>query len=707
MNIIGPVPNYINDYNNKDIKLLSKDLNNTDKRVSFENWLINNFSTQSKKTTEYDWQVIKLLATQALADGSSSADDTRHEDLLIARLISQAMPLYTKGQKTATVSSLQKPTQGADVLEGLTSSTLHQNLPLTSNIVMKRMIEEAGSFDKLMTQAIKENKLNLIVFIIKQRPQEFKNFILKQNEQGETALHSVIKKSNVALSNLIIMNAPEAISIQDNQGDTPLHQAANMISDVNWIGSSLTERMFQVTPEAVKIQNNKGETPLLLVVEKHESHIAKAMIKAVPGAAGIADKKGTTPLHSAVSYGNKDLCEALIEAAPETATMLNEEAETPYSLAKMYRTDNYREIAQLIKKHFTSEDLELQKTYAKRKALGHSWDIAGISPLVNAKTNEILGSVTLTGFLPFHWFHLMKKQLEGFTKSYPDLLSPIQLNLMKQVFDLGANSTSYKYEDKVNRIKAGLPSVLNSGFFKPPHAVTLLIWGDQLIICNRGWATRRPIEVYHFDSQSIDINLLKEIDRIRNNGSDEEYKKLFYEILPNKLKFTQTDMDRKLEEACPLPLQTVGNCSFAAPIVSLFSFMALAELRGVNEDGTLGKPDAGEYQSRYGEKMQKGISTFQTWLSDLQMEILENNISPLESQKQDNELILKTLRNAYLLPLDERNSMKLDELVEKHLATLTPLQRLRTNCDLKFWEFVFRSPIPGKRPTVQGLQTLL
>jgi hypothetical protein len=144
-----------------------------------------------------------------------------------------------------------------------------------------------------------------------------------------------------------------------------------------------------------------------------------------------------------------------------------------------------------------NETLLLNKPVHSLKAMLNLWQILSeIKNDILPSTSEVLFKMIKEKAIQDpeefeQWFHLMGKDLKQFQDSYPELLTENKFNLLMHAFNFGANSNAYSTEAKLERIKKGLPTFINAGF--STHAVTLLVWNDQFIICNRGNATRRPI----------------------------------------------------------------------------------------------------------------------------------------------------------------------------------------------------------------------
>ena len=391
----------------------------------------------------------------------------------------------------------------------------------------------------------------------------------------------------------------------------------------------------------------------------------------------------------------------LVQIFPETIYKVNKDGRSALDGIKMNRPHNYKEIIDLYKNNHRHK---CNKERVKRLGLSHGWDFLGDSWLIAYETGEVFNKLRLEGHSSPQWFHILGKDLDLFKQSYPKLLNDFEAKLFKEVFDISANSKCFSLENKLTRIKKGLPIMINSGF--KSHSVTLLIWDKQIVICNRGALSRRPLEIYHFSPENFDLNDLNELLKIKLHGTYLDYKKLYFEELPKKLLFTQTELDKELEiVSASLPNQIVGNCSFISPITAFYAMKLLMEVRKIekgekfyqtaileeSEDEFFSlesSSEENELESFFSlesssDEDSASLSSkiidqktlvkikeehkvwFETWLSFTKITFLERNIRPLENKpyfKPDDLLILKTLDKAHLLPLDDLCKKKLNEL---------------------------------------------
>ena len=442
---------------------------------------------------------------------------------------------------------------------------------------------------------------------------------------------------------------------------------------------------------ALAIQSKNGNTPLDLAILTNNLKMVEFIDESAPetfkALLGTPDNDAWIPLHKALNMleVNDEMIAMLIQKGePINIYRITDRGDSVLSILKQTRPANFRPWVQKLKgsKALVSH----YQTLIARKALSHAFDISGHSLLIQSATDETFGSMKLEGHRPEEWWHLMRKNLPQFKAQFPHVLSQMQMTWLNHLFDLGANSNSYSKEIKLEKVKAGLPVILNSGY--STHAVTVLIWGNQIVICNRGGASRRPIEVYHFNPDNLDQEILSLIEKAKN-GTSKAYKDLFFRILPEKLQFSQDKLDRQMEAAFYFPEQTVGNCTFLSPVTAVFAFLLMGNLRGMDEQGHLLKEGTMLVEMIKENKI-GAMASFQIWLAHLQLGFLENNIHLINASHPDyvpdHSLIVNALREAHTLPLDAYAEKRLEDLTALYINSLDEKDAVKLKSDLIYWK---------------------
>jgi ankyrin repeat protein len=738
-------------YNYCDIDGLSKNLNDLGSRIGFEKWLIQRFSPTNALDKDFKWhsQVIALLCTKTHG-GSSPAKEK--EDLLIANLVAKSDPVKQSQQgRLATIARLVHHSSGMALNLPLISSALKDDLcmPHTHTVLLKRLLRYQ-TMDALFHQAWNDNHLPLLNVIHNHSPKEFATLVQRRVQEIQdkkcttplhlaaqsnhlaltkallaaapaialiqddihesTALHFAAEKGFAKIAELLIQAAPSSARVQNKYMSTPLHYAAlyNHLDTV--------KLLLRAAPHTALMQNQHGATALHFAAKKGFAEIAGLLVQTAPGSARLKTKNTLTPLHSAALHNHFDIVKLLLKAAPKTAyiqsgqgmtalhlaavkgfveiaqfiaekapdtlNLWDKAGDRAYTLTKMWRPENYKKITQLYHNQ-SQESKELDTVLVQRRLLGHAWEIKGQSVVIKSQTKILVHSINLEGHASPQWYQLMKKHLNMMETDA--LFNKEQSSLIKHMFDLGANPNSYSIEDQIQRIEAGLPTIISSGYSN--HAVTLLVWKDMFVICNRGGASRKPIEIFHL-GKKINVAVLEELQKVKSLGTEEDYKNLMFHKLSAGLQFSHSDLDHILEQFNLLPTQIVGNCSFISPTTAIYAFLLLSEVFGVDESGALKNKLSQKNVDELNQNAEKAVKTYQAWLSDLQMNILETNLQKSDTYELDHQLILRALRKAVLLPLSDALNAKLEKLTSNYLNSLDGSQHALVSADLSFWKHI-------------------
>lgn len=735
-------------YHNQNLNELSSNLNNIDNRIKFEEWLL---SQAQDKPNDDIWKtrVIILICTKASKDPPSTVTNKEEEDRHLAKLIThlnrhpkdvkQTFADIQKSDLPETCNALFKKivnTQTFDIQQ--TSEKSNQE---KDEVTLKNNNEDTlDSFIIEVKNAIQNNNIKDLTLIAKQNPDFFTKAITSKDYFGNTPLLVAITNNQSELVESIAQFTPEAfsaaVSISNNLGKTPLFAAVEnnnlnllkaiakanplafekfmitnqsrgeSVDKINAVHAAIENKnlealkfMAETAPETFKKamitkSHSFGLTPLAVASKQNNIEMLKFMYETAPEslkkAATLKNMNHETPLLEACNHHviNIDLLKLLIEINPEALHILDNHAHSPLSLIKAIRPENYREAVLLINHNSNLKQHHL--TLVARKALSHAWHISGKTYLTKVENNEVIAKMDLEGHHAYEWFNLMKKDFLTFKELYPALLNQNQIHLLRQVFDLGANEHLYSHEDKVNRIKEGLPVIMNTGF--KGHAVTVLIWGDQFVICNRGGESRRPVDVFHFNPEKIDVETLKMIEDCGRKGDKKTYQTLFFTTLDQKLQFSKSESDHQMNDLNALPMQTVGNCTFVSSTTAIYAFILLGKIRGSDEFGHFVN------QGLLTEgNLQQAVEVYQTWLSHLQISFLEKNIPNLEKRNTafvpDHPLIVSAFRKAHLLPLDDYNEKRLEKITADYISTLEKKLQTKMMSDLIYWKTLKKTPL--------------
>lgn len=195
--------------------------------------------------------------------------------------------------------------------------------------------------------------------------------------------------------------------------------------------------------------------------------------------------------------------------------------------------------------------------------------------------DETKKSITpVSGLQGSFWIRQMMKTNTYFKEKCSDLMTT---DLLDEALSFTRNNLQNNEDEEqiLERIRSGKPTFLLSGFLG--HSVDILIWGNYFVLCNRGEGSRKPLEVFCFDPEKINLSILNNM--LNRTQSIEKYESLFFTRMPKELGFKEkqkTDFPSILESSCPLGDQTIGNCSYASMEEAVWAFFVLN--RVLNEE---------------------------------------------------------------------------------------------------------------------------
>jgi hypothetical protein len=420
------------------------------------------------------------------------------------------------------------------------------------------------------------------------------------------------------------------------------------------------------------LQSENLKDDLLKAVESGNLQLVTTLIEN-----GVHPDKNM--VSAATKSGHIEVVIKLLEAGAGIDTTFRN-GESSLGVLRGIRPANYK----ALNKIFTERHPRLNnitKEIENRKLVAHAFHFSG-STTVNVKTKKGTNhsyKIPLEGAYSQRWNYVMAKNLGKFQKIHPNLLNVKQLNDFHKILQLAADGASYSDKQILEKILSNEDVIINTGL--KGHRTNVLISGDQLIICNRGKLSERPLEVYHFDKSLLTEEML---GRIRDSGKLDEkgYEQLFYKDLPTVLKFNQTDFDQQLEVFSTLMEQYVGNCSWVSLITAVYGWMLL---KGVEEMKQNGSSDLNQY-------LEEKLITYTTWLTFQQISSLDSLMEALNAKNRsiepDFNLIRKGLLNAHLLPLDEASAARLKVLTDTYIHTLTPYEKQKFQANIVFWKNV-------------------
>ncbi len=281
-------------------------------------------------------------------------------------------------------------------------------------------------------------------------------------------------------------------------------------------------------------QDSEGKTALMIAAGKGYRTAARILIER--GASlDITDNKGCTALWHAAFNGNINTSKLLLEKGADPAIIDNQGRPLQYYL-QATRHYNWKEIKNLINEAVSSRLKELSSLIKRTKLTTHAFEIEG--------TGKIFGKTfPFEGGLPEISAATMAKSCAKFDE-------------LKELSALLQSASTHRER----RREDTNPQVIFTGF--SGHAISILIWDDLFITCDRG-GSEPSLSIKRFDPKKFDAETVQLLSDARELP-ESEYKKLMKHTLPEKLSFSSDKETVKLKKLAKLPLQIVGNCSWAA-----------------------------------------------------------------------------------------------------------------------------------------------
>jgi hypothetical protein len=135
----------------------------------------------------------------------------------------------------------------------------------------------------------------------------------------------------------MIIAQPSTLLIQNNAGDTPLHQACCGVGGVDTLAT--VQILLATDRRAASVRNNDGRLPLHLASFYQQAEIVRLLIDAFPSDIATQDYEGSIPLHYACwcNEPNMDIIQLLIQSDPASVASKNYVGETPFHFAAQER----------------------------------------------------------------------------------------------------------------------------------------------------------------------------------------------------------------------------------------------------------------------------------------------------------------------------------------------------------------------------------
>ncbi len=435
-----------------------------------------------------------------------------------------------------------------------------------------------------------------------------------------------------------------SVDAPDKDGDSPLVLAARC-------DNAEVAQILIKAGAKVNYQNPTGSTPLMSAAARGSTKALKILLNS--GAdVNISDRYGQSALFSALFNGQTDAAKILLEAGANP-NLVDKEGRSILYLIKALRPKNWKALHQLFKKHISDAAVRYTKQHKQTKLVTHAFQLKGQSIISGVPIQYEGGQDKINA-------SRMAKSIAAFGKSDS---CPLPKEWAGELAETLTDALEANEEKTLQRIQEGKPALIFTGFIG--HAVSVLIWEDICIICDRRRGLSSPLFVHRFDPKKLTVEAITFLQSLKGKTKG-DHKIGIESTLPKMLGFKpQSQNELSLQRKVALPFQIVGNCSWASTEGIIKAYMLLK--------ATKGAPD----------KVPSINSTFLSWQLFQQMLVLDKYLKhPIDPKllfESFNSLWILKARcpKAFTPPL----SKQLADLESKYLTTQSKKEtaRFRTN----------------------------
>lgn len=396
--------------------------------------------------------------------------------------------------------------------------------------------------------------------------------------------------------------------------DTDIH-TLKQIQDKLKITSNIDTKRVKATARKIgHVTLHKKLTPLHTHARKGCTELIKKDLDTI--SVDAPDDNGHTALWHACENNDSDTAELLLKAGANPDRIIHEHTLLTY-IQSRHKT-GWKNIRDLLRKYSSRETQEYSKQYKRTKLLTHAFEIGG--------TGKILGR---------------KVDFEGYGPNGP---AAIMAKSVAQVPEM-ADIAQALQNASDNMYRPGGPNIILTGYSE--HSITVLIWKDLFIVCDRGGGTKSLL-VHRFDPDKLTPAVANLLFDIRHK-SEKEYKVLMKKTIPQMLGFQkQSAEELAIQKAARLPWQLVGNCTWAATEGIIKAFLVIKDPKSAD-------------------------STFAKWQISQQMTLLEKYLKDPHDKTIINESfnVLWIIKARHPKVFDDTLVKRLEELETRYKKVLS------------------------------------
>ena len=311
---------------------------------------------------------------------------------------------------------------------------------------------------------------------------------------GDCALHFACKMNDVQLIQLLLSHCPQAVSIKDNFGNTPLHIAAEngnvavmkcLLESFEGCLDSLINKdkdsplhlackvgflevvnlLLDRCYSSVTLKNRFGDNPIHVACQHKSCELIDSLLKKCSGNLDChKNDRNNTFLHVAANYGNSDTVRLLLNHC--SATCQNEDGNTPLHVACFL---NKRSVVECLLDRMNSDHAFVNKkmqTYL-HAACNDKAQLTIVKLLYEKGFRSLANMSDENGNMPLHYaFRSNQKGIVEYLmtdgccdpyKTNNDGLTPVYLAIQQQNIQLIEHILSKNLLDPNQPVKKGSP----------------------------------------------------------------------------------------------------------------------------------------------------------------------------------------------------------------------------------------------------------
>ncbi len=448
-----------------------------------------------------------------------------------------------------------------------------------------------------------EDFLKLIIEMVKHEP-GYAALLQLEDYQGLGPISWAAMAGKKDLIQELIGLGLDVDALSVKKGKTPFQLSIDTLEKTD---SNIAFATFLETKTNLNALDQTGNTALHIGVRCFSKKTVDKLISAGVDVNAV-DNQGNTPLHLACTFNQKKIVEMLLKAGAKI-NLPNELGINPMHIVRLKKDNTILSIFEEV--GIKIVDLEIPKESSVLTFRGHvdEW-LARYNPLnlfpigipsvwhvkYLSHSWELGGKSIANGMLVEHGgfdFRLTSNyiinSLQEFAQNYPEIAG----NHLTAITDALLDTSSLFFSNRIHieNFKKGKPVIINfgvrtKGLFSG-HAISVVIQGSTIMICNKGFGTKRPIEAYDIDPNEFTLEVLAEIQMLSSFSHIDQFYAAFGKGIDRSKEpgYLLTRLKSKgITPACQwlegllhsTTHQSMGNCAWESVETAVYASVALS-----------------------------------------------------------------------------------------------------------------------------------